>query len=450
MLTKPQVFYDDTHKQALSYQNSFYLKKAHRIKPTLYDGSVISSQHAVIPVIDDEETLILEEVSRSKMLAKQNDPILKEKKINTTPINYVELNRLSEDFGKHFIPQQELSAEQVFWLQTSHPNTDQSATSPVKIEAPMELPKCSVDKKLFEIEKKELKLENERLLEHIICKDVVNIVMHADVKSDNVLPVQNTFLDDNIALHVMKMENDRLIELLVSQDLVHTAVNSLAVINNYKSMEKSYDEAYNQCLELETELSKRNNMIEQDDAPEFRKFFIINELEAQLQAKNTTIMLKLDLEQLSSKLKNNREAHVDYIKITKENTDTLCDIVEQARTSNPLDNALAYACMYTKQIQELLVYVSDICPSSPLKSEKLVAVTPMNKARKVTFAKISATSENNIQTRVDLHKTETTNKPLVPFTSVKIILMIADQSLEVLQRTLRTCKHQVTTINIKE
>ncbi|GJX01378.1 hypothetical protein Tco_0185291 [Tanacetum coccineum] len=30
--------------------------------------------------------------------------------------------------------------------------------------------------------------------------------------------------------------------------------------------------------------------------------------------------------------------------------------------SNPLDNALAYACMYTKQIQELLVYVSDTCP----------------------------------------------------------------------------------------
>ncbi|GJZ70739.1 hypothetical protein Tco_0634590 [Tanacetum coccineum] len=118
MLTKPQVFYDDTHKQALGYQNPFYLKKAQRIKPTLYDGSVISSQHVASLVFDDEETLILEEVSRSKMLAKQNDPILKEKKVNTTPINYAELNQLSEDFGKHFVPQQELSDEQAFWLQT--------------------------------------------------------------------------------------------------------------------------------------------------------------------------------------------------------------------------------------------------------------------------------------------------------------------------------------------
>ncbi|GKC60393.1 hypothetical protein Tco_1087991 [Tanacetum coccineum] len=93
-------------------------KKAQRIKTTLYGGSVISSQHAASPVIDDEETLILEEVSRSKMLAKQNDPMSKENKVNTTPINYVELNRLSKDFGKHFVPQQELTDEQAFWLQT--------------------------------------------------------------------------------------------------------------------------------------------------------------------------------------------------------------------------------------------------------------------------------------------------------------------------------------------
>ncbi|GJT33572.1 hypothetical protein Tco_0923991 [Tanacetum coccineum] len=75
MLTKPQVFYDDTHKQALGYQNMFYLKKAQRIQPILYDGSVIAKEHAVISVNDDEETLILEEKSRSKMIDKQNDPI---------------------------------------------------------------------------------------------------------------------------------------------------------------------------------------------------------------------------------------------------------------------------------------------------------------------------------------------------------------------------------------
>ncbi|GKA90542.1 hypothetical protein Tco_0812412 [Tanacetum coccineum] len=391
---------DNQSMQAMPYFEQTYVV-AYPDNEITSDSNIIF-QHAVIYVIDDEETLILEEISRSKMLEKQNDPISKEKKINTTPINYVELNRFYEDFGKGFVPQQELSVEQAFWLQTSHTNTDQSITSPAKIEAPMELPKvslvntslkklkyhlgkfdtmvkkritpdditegewgfehtkkvfneevipfknslqtlvkdfkngllnelnevktvfnqmeagvdqCFVNKRLFEIEKKEFKLENEWLLEHIICQDVVNIVMHADVKSDNVLPVQNTFLDDNIALDVLKMENDRLMELLLSQDLVHTVVNSLAAINDYKSMERSYIEEYERNLKLAAEISLRN-----------------------------------ELSKTCSRLEQ---------------------WFEQARISNPLDNVLAYACMDTKQIQELLVYVSDTCPSSPSRSEKL-------------------------------------------------------------------------------
>ncbi|GJQ89529.1 retrovirus-related pol polyprotein from transposon TNT 1-94 [Tanacetum coccineum] len=47
MLTKSQAFYDNTHKQALGYQNPFYLRKAQRIKLTLYDGAVISKTHVV-------------------------------------------------------------------------------------------------------------------------------------------------------------------------------------------------------------------------------------------------------------------------------------------------------------------------------------------------------------------------------------------------------------------
>ncbi|GJU58212.1 integrase, catalytic region, zinc finger, CCHC-type containing protein [Tanacetum coccineum] len=107
-------------------------------------SEVVSSQHVASLVTDDEETLILEEVSRSKFLAKQNDLMSKDKKVNTTPINYVELNRLSKHFGKRFVPQQELSDEQALWSQTSHPNTDQSDSSPVQIESSKELLKDSL------------------------------------------------------------------------------------------------------------------------------------------------------------------------------------------------------------------------------------------------------------------------------------------------------------------
>nr|GEW74393.1 hypothetical protein [Tanacetum cinerariifolium] len=109
MLTKPQIFYDNIHKQALGYQNPFYLKKAQRIKPTLYDGIVISNKHVAMPVIDDEETLILE-----------------------------------KDFRKRFVLQQELSADKALWYHMLNPSTKSSDALPVKIEAPKELFKVSL------------------------------------------------------------------------------------------------------------------------------------------------------------------------------------------------------------------------------------------------------------------------------------------------------------------
>nr|GEU66814.1 retrovirus-related Pol polyprotein from transposon TNT 1-94 [Tanacetum cinerariifolium] len=90
------------------------------IKAMLYDGSVISKETNVISIADSEETLMLEKESRSKMFLKQSDPIVLDNKVNIKPINYAELNRLSKDFGKRFVPQQELSDEQAFRLQTSH------------------------------------------------------------------------------------------------------------------------------------------------------------------------------------------------------------------------------------------------------------------------------------------------------------------------------------------
>ncbi|GJY90959.1 hypothetical protein Tco_0506155 [Tanacetum coccineum] len=82
MLAKPQVFYDNNLKQTLGFQNPFYLKKAQQIRPMFYDGNVIAKETNVISIDDSEETLMLKEESRSKMLLKQNDPTVLEKKIN--------------------------------------------------------------------------------------------------------------------------------------------------------------------------------------------------------------------------------------------------------------------------------------------------------------------------------------------------------------------------------
>ncbi|GKA39548.1 hypothetical protein Tco_0732099 [Tanacetum coccineum] len=112
MLTKPQVFYN-THKQALGYQNPFYIKKAQRLKPTLYDGVVLSNTHVAMHVINDEETLILEEESRSKMSEKAKDPEVIAKKNFHKPIDYENLNSLADDFEKLEVPSELLEVSLV-------------------------------------------------------------------------------------------------------------------------------------------------------------------------------------------------------------------------------------------------------------------------------------------------------------------------------------------------
>nr|GFB79647.1 hypothetical protein [Tanacetum cinerariifolium] len=97
----------------------------------------MSDKHIAMLVIDDEQTLLLEEESRSRMSKKEKDPEAIKQNISPKHIDYEKLNRLTEDFGK----QQELSAEQAFWLRMSDPTSKPSDALPVKIEAPKELPK---------------------------------------------------------------------------------------------------------------------------------------------------------------------------------------------------------------------------------------------------------------------------------------------------------------------
>ncbi|GJZ44226.1 retrovirus-related pol polyprotein from transposon TNT 1-94 [Tanacetum coccineum] len=322
-----------------------------------------------------------------------------------------------------------------------------------------------LESKTFQVKMNKVLNENERLLEQVISKDIVNIIVNSYVDNDymNVLECEKC----------LKLET----ELLNKKEFIEK--------ETYDKLFKCFTtlEKHSISLEVDTQFNQENfqqdNSVSNQGAPSFDQYFEINELKAQVSkviAENkhlkqtykqlydsikptrvrskeqcdalfnqvnqnsveisdlnasiqekvlviTTlknevrklkgksivacresinkpkviapIVHKVELEPLSPKLKNNRKAHVDHIRITKENVDTLRDVVEQARTSNPLDNA------------------------SPSKSEKLVTVTPINKDRKVTFAKTSITSDNNIQIHVDIHQAQTTNKPSVPSTNVK-------------------------------
>nr|GEW16397.1 hypothetical protein [Tanacetum cinerariifolium] len=170
-------------------------------------------------------------------------------------------------------------------------------------------------------------------------------------------------------------------------------------------MEQDYIDEYNVNLMLKAELAKKEHMIEKkffdevilrcsrlqnhsanldlklqhqnesffnnrslknQNALEILEFFKINEWQAKLDAKVVPIansrkhirsfkgkscpnvidpgMFKLDLEPLSPKVLNNKDAYIDYIKHSRENVNTLWKIVEHTRALRPLDSDLDSAC----------------------------------------------------------------------------------------------------------
>nr|GEU64657.1 hypothetical protein [Tanacetum cinerariifolium] len=308
---------------------------------------VIAKEHAVI---DDEETLILEEESRSKMLDKQNDSILIEKKIKISPIEYLIFNKIKEDFGKD-------SVENV------KKDIDEIETINIELEH-------SVVKLLSENEN--LRKEREHL--ESIYKDQFDSIRKTWVQSkehwDSLISQINAKSLENLDLNAQLQEK----------------VFAITTLKNELRKLKGKNV-------VNTVVSKPNTII-------------------------TLGMFKLDIEPISPRLKNNMDAHEVYIDKTIEYTNTLHGFVKRARTQDPSEPLLEFACMFTKHVQELLVCASQTCPNSPKPSEKLVAVTPINKDKRVRFAKL-VISSNNISKQADSLITKDSNKPLLTSTGVK-------------------------------
>ncbi|GJW29352.1 retrovirus-related pol polyprotein from transposon TNT 1-94 [Tanacetum coccineum] len=110
---RPTFSTEDLHKSTLGHRNAVYLKAAQLCSLALYLGDVIVDHvHTPFRVYDSEETLVQAEVSRTMILERMKDPLCK---VSSKPINYAKLNSLYDTF----VPQTQLSREQVYWLPTN-------------------------------------------------------------------------------------------------------------------------------------------------------------------------------------------------------------------------------------------------------------------------------------------------------------------------------------------
>ncbi|GJS25697.1 hypothetical protein Tco_0454329 [Tanacetum coccineum] len=433
MLTKPQFFYDHTTKQALGFQNPFYLKKAQQLEPKLYDGNVIKNTSAIV-IPDSEETLMLAEESRSKMLLKQKDPMMLEKKVNTTP-NFVNS------------PKPTLS------------------NRPTKAEVPKELPKVSMVntslKKLkhhlagFDVVVKERTTataitEGSWGFEHTkacfrdeiipfvkALKDLFNTFDQYLI--DELSEVQNVFhqMEQAVEQHrvesktfEVKMnkvlnENERLLEQVINKDIVNIIINSSVdnVSVNVHECEK--------CLKLDTELLnkkdfeifQRDNSVSNQSAPSFDQLFELNELKAQSQEKDTVIKkLKERIKSLSGKM----------------NEDKIKKDLQEIETINiELDHRVSKLTAENEHLKQTYKQLYDSIKPSRIRSKeqcddlinqvnlKSVEISDLNASLQEKVLEITALKDNSRKPRK--------SKVDVPISKPKILKSISANNKEPIQ-----------------
>ncbi|GJY06492.1 retrovirus-related pol polyprotein from transposon TNT 1-94 [Tanacetum coccineum] len=143
-----------------------------------------------------------------------------------------------------------------------------------------------LESKTFEVKMNQVLNENERLLEQVLSKDIVNIIVNSSV--------------NNPSVNVHECEKCLQLETELQTDFIEKEI--------YDKLFKSFTTLEKHCISLEVdsqlnqEIFQRDNSVSNQSAPSFDQLFELNELKAQSQEKDTVIKkLKERINALSGK-----------------------------------------------------------------------------------------------------------------------------------------------------
>nr|GEV83971.1 hypothetical protein [Tanacetum cinerariifolium] len=292
------------------------INHAMQLKPKLYDGNVIQNNSAIV-ISNSEETQMLAEESRSKILLKQKDPMMLEKKVNTTPVDYANSVNSSEPTPSN---------------------------RPTKVEVPKELPKVSMVNTSLK------KLKHYFAGFDVVVKERTTATALTE-GTDNYVSNQSALSFDHYfklnELKAQSQEKDTVISKLKER------IKSLSGNKDTDKVKQDIEEIKTINIELEHRVSKL--IAEKEHLKQtYKKLY---------DSIKSTQMLKIDVEPLAPKLLNNKTVYSDYLRRTQEQAVILREVVEQGKLQNPLNNSLDHACKYTKGIQELLILIRQTCPN---------------------------------------------------------------------------------------
>ncbi|GJZ01226.1 retrovirus-related pol polyprotein from transposon TNT 1-94 [Tanacetum coccineum] len=398
------------------------------LEPKLYDGNVIEKMCAIV-IPDSEETLMLAEESHSKMLLKQKDPIMLEKKNSVNSPEPTLSNRPTKVEVSKELPKVSMVNTSLKKLKNHLAGFD------VNVESVTNLLRLKLLNKKDFIEKEtydKLFRSFTTLEKHCISLEVDSQLNQEIFQRDNYVSNQSApSFDQYFELNELKaqsQEKDTVIKKLKER------IKSLSGNMNEDKIKKDLEEIETINIELDHRVSMliaENEHLKQTYNIQ-EKVLVITALKDDLRKlKGKALvdnvvpkhiidpeMLKIDVEPITPKLLNKRTAHSAYIKYTQEETAVLRDLVEHVKANYPLDPSLEFSCRYAKLIQELLTNISKTCPSINNTSKKLVVVNPKNKDKRVRFTE-PVTSSGNTITKTASTSNLVSNKPMLSSTGVK-------------------------------
>ncbi|GKD91403.1 hypothetical protein Tco_1366910, partial [Tanacetum coccineum] len=373
MLTKPQFFYDHTTKQALGFQNPFYLKKAQQLEPNFYDGNANRNTSAIV-ILDSEETLLLAEE----------------------------------------IP------EQAFWSKNSPKPT--LSSRPTKVEVLKELPKVS----MVNTSLKKLKYHlagfdmvvKERTTPTAITEGSWGFEHTKACFRDEIIPFVkalkdlfnafNQYLIDELS----KVQNIfHQMEQVVEQHRLESISFKVKMNQLYDSIKPVRIRSKEQCDNLINQVNLKSVEISDLNASLQENFLEITALKDDLRKLNGkalvdnvvtkhTIdpeMLMIDVEPITPKLLNTKTAHSAYIKHTQEEATVLRNLIEHVKSKYPLDHSLesAYSGYDSKEQGQKRVKPSTSAsgsqPSGNTKKDKIRQTS--SRTTHMQHSKLNANSE---------------------------------------------------------
>ncbi|GJZ81319.1 hypothetical protein Tco_0646313 [Tanacetum coccineum] len=223
-------------KVALGYQNPLYLPQARRQQPASYNKNVFINKHNPVSVCDSEETLILAEescppvtVSKPKvfpkilpstsqilrnlnkardLLTKFDECIKRRSTLSPHEIGSWEQSDIKGAFKADVIPFYE-NLKETFKFFKKGFIAEVKEMKDIFEQMEDEVDQCFVAKKSFEIEKKQLIINNNRLLEENIASDIMCTYLRSLNEVDNCGKCKSL----NIVLLDLQESNKSLCEL---------------------------------------------------------------------------------------------------------------------------------------------------------------------------------------------------------------------------------------------